>query len=96
MVPRSTLAGLFLLCSDAQMKIRAPEHEIDMVIAIAITTAPSYALREVSPFKGEAGRTAAVDALTARIVASLRRYDLMRDATDSEVVEAAGARPPAR
>lgn len=64
--------------------IRPDNNELEMVISIALKTAPAYALRNVMGPTGKLDRHVAVQALTDRVVAALRHYDLTREPTSHE------------
>ncbi len=51
--------------------IRPENDELEMVISIALKTAPTYALRNVMTASGKLDRGIAIDTLTARVVAAL-------------------------
>ena len=57
--------------------IRATDEEIEIVLHIAVTTAPNYVLRSV--FDRKFDRDRAVDVIVQRVFATLRNYQLMRD-----------------
>lgn len=64
--------------------IRPDTRELEQVIAIALKTAPAYALRGVMSPRGKLDRAVAIETLTARVVAALRPYDLTREPTALE------------
>ncbi len=64
--------------------IRPENDELEMVISIALKTAPKYALRNVMTGSGKLDRGIAIDTLTARVVAALGRYELAREPNSSE------------
>jgi hypothetical protein len=66
------------------MMIRAGTDELAHVIAIAITTAPNYALRNAMSPRGKLDRRVAVDTLTERVVAALRPYEITREPNSLE------------
>lgn len=63
-----------------------------MVVSIALKTAPPYALRNVFVGKGKFDRQIAVETLTARVIAALRRYDVSREPTPAEAEDQKGPR----
>ncbi len=67
------------------MMIRPETDELQRVIAVAIKTAPNYALRSAMSPRGKLDRQVAVETLTARVVAALGRYELTREPTSLEV-----------
>ena len=56
-------------------------------IEIALLTAKTYAIRDVFSATRALNRRVAVDTLTARIVAALRPYEIMREARDTDLTE---------
>lgn len=66
------------------MMIRPDNDELEQVIAIALTTAPMYALRNVMSPRGKLDRQVAIETLTARVVAALRPYELSREPNSYE------------
>ena len=67
------------------MMIRPDNDELRDVIAIALTTAPGYALRDVMTATRKLNRQVAIETLTARVVAALRPYELTCEARSNEV-----------
>lgn len=61
------------------MMIRPDTSELEQAISIALTTAPSYALRNAFSPTGKLNRQVAIQTLTARVVAALRPYELTRE-----------------
>jgi hypothetical protein len=72
---------------DVRMMIRANDDELSQAIKIALVTAKAYAIRDVFSATRALNRRVAVETLTARIVAALRPYEIMREARDSDLVE---------
>lgn len=64
--------------------IRPDTRELREVIAIALKTAPNYALRNVFSARGKLDRRVAIETLTARIVKALGPYEITREPTSSE------------
>ena len=69
------------------MMIRANDDELAQAIEIALLTAKTYAIRDVFSATRALNRRIAVDTLTARIVAALRPYEIMREARDTDLAE---------
>ena len=61
------------------MPIRPKTSEVALAIAIALKTAPTYALRNAFTPAGKLNRQVAIETLTARVVAALRPYELSRE-----------------
>lgn len=68
----------------ARMMICPDNNELEMVISIALKTAPAYALRSAMSPRGKLDRQVAIETLTSRIVAALRPYELTREPGPSE------------
>lgn len=66
------------------MMIRPDNDELARAIGIALTTAKTYALRDLFSPTRAFHRSLAVDTLTERVMAALRRYDISREATAAE------------
>lgn len=66
--------------------IRPETDELAMMVSIALHTAPAYTLRNVMVGKGKFDREIAVETLTARVIAALRRYEITREATAAEAM----------
>lgn len=66
------------------MMIRPDTRELEQAIAIALQTAPAYALRNVMSARGKLERQVAIETLTARVVAALRPYELTREPNSYE------------
>lgn len=71
--------------------IRPDNDELEMVVSIALKTAPNYALRNVMTASGKLDRGVAIETLTARVVAALGRYELTREPNSRE--EGSGTLP---
>lgn len=69
------------------MMIRPNYNELARAIEIALLTAKTYALRDLFSATRALNRRVAVDALTARIVAALRPYEILREARDTDLDE---------
>ena len=67
--------------------IRANDDELTQAIEIALLTAKTYAIRDVFSATRALNRRVAVDTLTARIVAALRPYEVMREARETDLGE---------
>ena len=64
--------------------IRPPNDELEMIISIALKTAPAYALRNVmTPTRG-LDRRIAVQTITQRVIAALGSYEITREPNDLE------------
>ena len=70
-----------------KMMIRPNDDELARAIEIALLTAKTYALRDVFSATRALNRRVVVDTLTARIVAALRPYEILREARDADMVE---------
>ncbi len=66
------------------MMIRPDNEELSLAIGIALTTAKTYALRDLFSPTRAFNRTLAVETLTARVVAALGRYEITREAHAAE------------
>jgi len=66
------------------MQIRVDLREIEMMVGIAISTAPNYTIRNAMTASRAFDRKAAVETLTARVLSALDRYELTREATEAE------------
>jgi len=65
--------------------IRPDNHELEAAISIALKAAPSYAIRNVMTPTGKLNREVAIETLTARVVAALKRYEMTREPTALEM-----------
>lgn len=66
------------------MMIRPGNDELARAIGIALTTAKTYALRDLFSPTRAFNRSAAVDTLTERVLAALRPYEILREANAAE------------
>ena len=66
--------------------IRPDDDELARAIEIALLTAKTYAIRDVFSATRALNRRVAVDTLTARIMAALRPYEIMREARDTDMI----------
>ena len=66
------------------MTIRPDNSEVALAIAIALKTAPTYALRDALTAAGKLNRQVAIETLTARVIAALRHYELSREPNSRE------------
>ncbi len=64
--------------------IRPDDKELAQAISIALTTAKTYAIRDVFSSSRALNRGIAVDTLTARVMAALRPYEIQREARNEE------------
>ncbi|MXO84955.1 hypothetical protein GRI38_02785 [Altererythrobacter aurantiacus] len=69
------------------MMIRANDDELAQAIEIALRTAKTYAIHDVFSATRALNQRVAIDALTARILAALRPYEIMREARDTDLAE---------
>ena len=67
------------------MMIRPDNHELEAAISIALKAAPSSAIRNVMTPTGKLNREVAIETLTARVVAALKRYEMTREPTALEM-----------
>jgi len=84
---RNQLAQSSCYVLAVEMMIRANDDELAQAIEIALLTAKTYAIRDVFSATRALNRRVAVDTLTARIVAALRPYEIMREAGDTDLAE---------
>ncbi len=68
------------------MMIRPDDDELARAIEIALLTAKTYAIRDVFSATRALNRRVAIDTLTARIMAALRPYEIMREARDTDII----------
>ena len=73
------LCNPFYVCSNSPLTIRPDTKEVELAIAIALKTAPTYALRNAFTPAGKLNRQVAIETLTARVFAALRPYELSRE-----------------
>lgn len=66
------------------MMIRPDTAELEAAIAIALQTAPEYALRNAISPRGRLDRKVAIKTLTGRVIAALRPYELTREPNSYE------------
>lgn len=72
--------------------IQPPDEELQIVISIAISLAPNYVIRSlVLPSYGGVDRNKAAEVIRDRVMKSLRRYHITREALAHE--EALGTLP---
>lgn len=71
--------------------IQPPDDELMMILDIAISLAPNYAMRKLVLAPQSVDRNAAAQVITNRIMKALGRYQIMRDAFPHE--EALGTLP---
>lgn len=84
---------MFYVCSIAGMMIEPDSDEVEMVIAIAIQTAPAYAIRKVFSERNKLDRQVAVATLVDRIARGLAHYEMRREARPHEMAEGTGVLP---
>ena len=73
------------------MMIHATDEELKMILDIAISLAPNYAMRKLVVAPQSVDRNAAAQVITDRVVKALGRYQIMREAFPHE--EALGNLP---
>lgn len=83
--PHPSCHSFFKCSTITRMMIRPDNDELDMVISIALKTAPAFVIRSIISPHGKLDREVAVQTLTNRVVAALRRYELAREPGPSEI-----------
>ena len=76
---RPPLGNSFHICSHCRMMIRPDNEELTRAIEIALSTAQPYALRGVFTPTRALNRQIAIQTLSQRIIAALRRYEITRE-----------------
>lgn len=59
--------------------IHATDDELKMILDIAISLAPNYAMRKLVLASQSVDRNAAVEVIRDRVMKALGRYDIMRE-----------------